>query len=143
MASTTDGFELARMDLELRREGDILGDAQSGGRSTLRLLRAVDDAQVRQDVRAWHAALDWLQPMWMASGQARPAIAALREQLFSRLVARLPRRRFVAWAYRSLVLCLVGFGLLVQEVVPDRPVPGGTRIGIGTEAWRIAAPSRV
>ncbi len=51
------------------------------------LLRAVDDAQVRQDVRAWHAALDWLQPMWMASGQARPAIAALREQLFSRLVA--------------------------------------------------------
>ena len=51
------------------------------------LLQAVDDALVRGDVRAWHAALDWLQPMWMASGQSRTAIAALREQLFAQLVA--------------------------------------------------------
>ena len=38
VASTTDGFELARMDLELRREGDVLGSLQSGRRSGLRLL---------------------------------------------------------------------------------------------------------
>ncbi len=38
VAGTTDGFELARLDLELRREGDILGAVQSGRRSGLRLL---------------------------------------------------------------------------------------------------------
>ena len=38
MAGTTDGFELARLDLELRREGDVLGALQSGRRSGLRLL---------------------------------------------------------------------------------------------------------
>ena len=38
VAGTTDGFELARLDLELRREGDVLGAVQSGRRSGLRLL---------------------------------------------------------------------------------------------------------
>nr|WP_255426390.1 ATP-dependent DNA helicase RecG [Pseudonocardia sp. C8] len=38
VASTTDGFELARLDLELRREGDVLGASQSGVRSGLKLL---------------------------------------------------------------------------------------------------------
>jgi ATP-dependent DNA helicase RecG len=38
VAATTDGFELARVDLESRREGDVLGAAQSGRRSSLRLL---------------------------------------------------------------------------------------------------------
>jgi len=38
VAGTTDGFELARLDLELRREGDVLGAMQSGRRSGLRLL---------------------------------------------------------------------------------------------------------
>ena len=51
VAATTDGFELAQADLAQRREGDILGDAQSGGRSTLRLLRAVDDAGVIERAR--------------------------------------------------------------------------------------------
>ncbi|MHA6524481.1 ATP-dependent DNA helicase RecG [Tessaracoccus sp. G1721] len=45
MVSTTDGFELAELDLRLRREGDVLGAAQSGG-GTLKLLRALDDAEV-------------------------------------------------------------------------------------------------
>src|SRR5205807_4328700 len=35
VAATIDGFELARLDLEMRREGDILGAAQSGRRSGL------------------------------------------------------------------------------------------------------------
>ncbi|SFP24322.1 ATP-dependent DNA helicase RecG [Amycolatopsis arida] len=41
--STLDGFELSRLDLELRREGDILGAAQSGRKSGLRLLSLLRD----------------------------------------------------------------------------------------------------
>jgi len=43
VASTTDGFELSRIDLEQRREGDVLGTRQSGSRSHLRLLRVLRD----------------------------------------------------------------------------------------------------
>src|SRR5690625_5282389 len=43
IAASHDGFELAQLDLEVRREGDVLGAAQSGG-SSLRLLRATHDA---------------------------------------------------------------------------------------------------
>ena len=52
MASTSDGFELARFDLRSRREGDVLGAAQSGARSSLRLLRVVDDLEVITAARA-------------------------------------------------------------------------------------------
>lgn len=40
-----DGFELAERDLELRREGDVLGATQSGG-SSLKLLRVLEDADL-------------------------------------------------------------------------------------------------
>jgi ATP-dependent DNA helicase RecG len=50
--STTDGFELSRLDLELRREGDILGAAQSGKRSTLKLLSLLRDEDVIAESRA-------------------------------------------------------------------------------------------
>jgi ATP-dependent DNA helicase RecG len=43
VAATNDGFTLARLDLEQRREGDVLGAAQSGVRSQLRLLRLLRD----------------------------------------------------------------------------------------------------
>jgi len=43
VAATTDGFELARLDLELRREGDVLGAVQSGRRSGLKLLSLLRD----------------------------------------------------------------------------------------------------
>nr|WP_205709510.1 ATP-dependent DNA helicase RecG [Kineococcus siccus] len=46
LVDTTDGFELARTDLEQRREGDVLGAAQSGRRSSLRLLGVLADADV-------------------------------------------------------------------------------------------------
>ena len=46
VAATTDGFALAEIDLELRREGDILGTAQSGGRSTLKLLRVAEHGEL-------------------------------------------------------------------------------------------------
>ncbi|MEQ3554787.1 ATP-dependent DNA helicase RecG [Pseudonocardia nematodicida] len=46
VASTTDGFELARHDLELRREGDVLGASQSGSRSGLKLLSLLRHEEV-------------------------------------------------------------------------------------------------
>ncbi|NUS00106.1 MAG: ATP-dependent DNA helicase RecG [Kribbellaceae bacterium] len=46
VASTTDGFELSRIDLETRREGDVLGVAQSGRRSSLKLLSVLRDEDV-------------------------------------------------------------------------------------------------
>ncbi len=46
VAQTLDGFVLAEKDLELRGEGDVLGDAQAGVRSSLRLLRVVRDADL-------------------------------------------------------------------------------------------------
>jgi ATP-dependent DNA helicase RecG len=51
VAATTDGFELARLDVEQRREGDVLGTAQSGRRSTLRLLSLRRDEQLIADAR--------------------------------------------------------------------------------------------
>jgi ATP-dependent DNA helicase RecG len=55
VAATLDGFELARVDLELRREGDVLGAEQSGGRSSLKLLRVVRDGDLIAEARE-HAA---------------------------------------------------------------------------------------
>jgi ATP-dependent DNA helicase RecG len=46
VAATLDGFELSRIDLEQRREGDVLGQAQSGTRSHLRLLRVLRDEEM-------------------------------------------------------------------------------------------------
>ena len=57
VAATTDGFELSRRDLELRREGDILGASQSGGRSTLKLLRAIQDEPLIEKARTSATAL--------------------------------------------------------------------------------------
>jgi ATP-dependent DNA helicase RecG len=51
VASTTDGFELARRDLELRREGDVLGASQSGRRSGLRLLSLLRDEETISEAR--------------------------------------------------------------------------------------------
>jgi ATP-dependent DNA helicase RecG len=51
LAETTDGFRLAQLDLELRSEGDVLGAAQSGRTSGLRLLRVVKDADLIEEAR--------------------------------------------------------------------------------------------
>ena len=59
VARTLDGFELAQADLELRQEGDVLGSAQSGGRSSLKLLRVAKDGQLISDARTIaHEVLD-------------------------------------------------------------------------------------
>ena len=52
VAATTDGFVLSQEDLKLRREGDILGASQSGGRSTLRLLRVLEHEDIIARARA-------------------------------------------------------------------------------------------
>jgi ATP-dependent DNA helicase RecG len=57
VAATLDGFELARVDLELRQEGDVLGAIQSGGRSSLKLLRVARDGDVIADARELAAEL--------------------------------------------------------------------------------------
>jgi ATP-dependent DNA helicase RecG len=78
VASTLDGFELAQKDLELRREGDVLGDTQSGGRSSLRLLRVAKDGELIVEARA-------LAQEVLDSDPALTAHPALREALARRL----------------------------------------------------------
>ena len=57
VAGSTDGFELARLDLRQRREGDILGASQSGRRSSLTYLGVIDDEDLivtaREDATAF------------------------------------------------------------------------------------------
>ena len=71
VAATLDGFELANVDLELRREGDVLGSRQSGGRSSLKLLRVVSDGELISEARV--AAAETLDDGGLA---AHPALAA-------------------------------------------------------------------
>jgi ATP-dependent DNA helicase RecG len=71
VAATLDGFELANVDLELRREGDVLGSRQSGGRSSRKLLRVVSDGELISEARV--AAAETLDDGGLA---AHPALAA-------------------------------------------------------------------
>lgn len=72
VAATLDGFELANIDLDLRREGDVLGSRQSGGRSSLRLLRVATDGELISEARV--AAEETLEAD--PSLAAHPALAA-------------------------------------------------------------------
>ncbi|MFT9008947.1 MAG: ATP-dependent DNA helicase RecG [Bifidobacterium sp.] len=49
---STDGAEIAQADMELRGAGDVLGDAQSGGQSSLKLLRVITDAKIIAQARS-------------------------------------------------------------------------------------------
>lgn len=51
LASTTDGFRLSELDLELRGEGDVLGENQAGTKSQLRLLKVTKDAELLERSR--------------------------------------------------------------------------------------------
>ena len=77
IAGSSDGFELARLDLEQRREGDVLGVAQSGVRSSLKVLRAVTDEELI--VRARGDAIDIVtaDPNLEAHGDLRAAVDEL------------------------------------------------------------------
>ena len=88
LASTTDGFVLAAADLELRREGDVLGAAQSGAASSLRLLRVARDGDVIERARADARALVEQDPTlasWPALGAAIDRVlAGEREEFLDR-----------------------------------------------------------
>jgi ATP-dependent DNA helicase RecG len=77
LASTSDGFELAEKDLLLRREGDVLGVAQSGGRNSLRLLSVVHDGELIASARADADAVVAEDP----SLAEHPALAAAIESM--------------------------------------------------------------
>ncbi|MFU0522728.1 ATP-dependent DNA helicase RecG [Gardnerella vaginalis] len=49
--NSLDGAIIAQKDLELRNVGDVLGDSQSGGKSSLKLLRVVKDAKIIAEAR--------------------------------------------------------------------------------------------
>ncbi|GII87307.1 ATP-dependent DNA helicase RecG [Sphaerisporangium siamense] len=57
VAATLDGFELSRVDLEQRREGDVLGAAQSGRKSSLKLLQLLRDEEIIREAREEATAL--------------------------------------------------------------------------------------
>jgi ATP-dependent DNA helicase RecG len=76
LARTTDGFEIAGVDLELRREGDVLGASQAGSASSLRLLRVVRHADVIAEAREDALAVVGADPRL----EAHPALAAAIEQ---------------------------------------------------------------
>jgi ATP-dependent DNA helicase RecG len=57
VAATTDGFELSRVDLERRHEGDVLGSSQSGFRSSLSALRVLRDEETIVTARGAAAGL--------------------------------------------------------------------------------------
>ncbi|TPX04792.1 ATP-dependent DNA helicase RecG, partial [Schumannella luteola] len=75
VAATLDGFELAQADLELRREGDVLGGTQSGRRSSLKLLRVVEDAELIAEARDAAAALLGSDPALASHEALREAVA--------------------------------------------------------------------
>lgn len=80
VAQTRDGFELAQRDLEIRREGDVLGGSQSGVRSSLRVLRVVDDAALIVEARQIAEELLAEDPSLAGYPQLRAAIAELDAQ---------------------------------------------------------------
>ncbi|WP_461038133.1 ATP-dependent DNA helicase RecG [Streptomyces mayteni] len=77
VAATTDGFELSRIDLEQRREGDVLGEAQSGGRSSLRMLAVIDDEELIAEARAEATALVDADPELAGAPELRAALGSL------------------------------------------------------------------
>ncbi|HET6154575.1 MAG TPA: ATP-dependent DNA helicase RecG [Marmoricola sp.] len=77
VAGTRDGFELSRIDLEQRREGDVLGTSQSGRKKTLRLLSVLTDEDVILSAREEAARYLEQDPDLDATPALRDAIAAL------------------------------------------------------------------
>jgi ATP-dependent DNA helicase RecG len=77
VASTTDGFKLAELDLEQRKEGDVLGSRQSGTGQGLRILSVVRDADVIEEARAAASALVENDPALTDQPALRAALAAL------------------------------------------------------------------
>ncbi|MEU0760202.1 ATP-dependent DNA helicase RecG [Streptomyces microflavus] len=80
VAATLDGFELSRIDLEQRREGDVLGQAQSGVRSSLRMLTVIDDEEVITAAREEAVAIVAADPELEHLPELRTVLAALLDK---------------------------------------------------------------
>lgn len=80
VAATLDGFELSRIDLEQRREGDVLGQAQSGVRSSLRMLTVIDDEEVIAAAREEAVAVVAADPELTDLPELRTALDALLDK---------------------------------------------------------------
>ncbi|MFJ3495412.1 ATP-dependent DNA helicase RecG [Streptomyces sp. NPDC086091] len=80
VAATLDGFELSRIDLEQRREGDVLGQAQSGARSSLRVLAVIEDEEIIAEARQEATALVTTTPDLTHLPALHTALDALLDQ---------------------------------------------------------------
>jgi ATP-dependent DNA helicase RecG len=80
VASTLDGFELSRIDLEQRREGDVLGQAQSGVRSSLRMLAVIEDEEIIAEAREEATAVVAADPDLKGIPGLRTALDALLDE---------------------------------------------------------------
>jgi ATP-dependent DNA helicase RecG len=88
VASTLDGFELAQKDLELRQEGDVLGSIQSGGRSSLRLLRVAKDGELISDARMLAAGVLEADPTLEGHPALREALARRLDETEAAFLAK-------------------------------------------------------
>ncbi|MEU5044225.1 ATP-dependent DNA helicase RecG [Streptomyces griseorubiginosus] len=80
VASTLDGFELSRIDLEQRREGDVLGQAQSGARTSLRVLAVIEDEEIIAEARQEATAVVEADPELKGLPGLRTALDALLDE---------------------------------------------------------------
>ncbi|MFG2545495.1 ATP-dependent DNA helicase RecG [Streptomyces sp. NPDC048594] len=80
VAGTLDGFELSRIDLEQRREGDVLGQAQSGARTSLRVLAVIEDEEIIAQARQEAAALVAGDPELTGLPGLKTALEALLDE---------------------------------------------------------------
>jgi ATP-dependent DNA helicase RecG len=80
VAGTLDGFELAAKDLELRREGDVLGAAQSGRRSGLTLVRVTHDGELIDRARRYAEELVERDPEFEQHPEISRAIASRMQE---------------------------------------------------------------
>lgn len=71
---SNDGFEIAQADLEFRGAGDVLGDVQSGGQSSLKLLRVVKDAAIIRQARRYAEQLIAQDPQLHGATQLAGAV---------------------------------------------------------------------
>ena len=80
VSGTLDGFELSRIDLDQRREGDVLGRAQSGTKSHLRLLRVLRDEELIEEARRVAIELVTSDPKLESHPALAAQVAILREE---------------------------------------------------------------
>ena len=75
-----DGFELSRLDLEQRREGNVLGAAQAGRKSSLKMLTLLDDEELIGQARQEATALVDADPVLASHPALAAAISALLDE---------------------------------------------------------------